>query len=119
MKENVIKDKTFAFGKRIVRLCSYLEESKKEYVLSRQLKISGTAPGAMVREAEHAESRKDFVHKLSIALKEANETDYWLQMLKEGNYISQKEFDSIWTDCDEIIRILVTIVKSSKDGRSG
>jgi len=75
MKENVIKDKTFAFGKRIVRMCSYLEESKNEYVLSKQLKRSGTAIGALVREAEHTESRKDFIHKLSIALKEANETD--------------------------------------------
>ncbi len=118
MKENVIKDKTFAFGKRIVRMCIYLEENKREFVLSKQLKKSGTAPGALVREAEHAESTKDFIHKMSIALKEANETEYWLQMVKEGNYISQKEFDSIWIDCDEIIRILVSIVKSSKGGKS-
>ncbi len=114
MKENVIKDKTFAFGKRIVRMCIHLEENKEEYVLSKQLKRSGTAPGALVREAEHAESHKDFIHKMSIALKEANETEYWLHMVKEGNYISQKEFDSIWIDCDEIVRILVAIVKSSK-----
>ncbi len=84
MKSNVIKEKTFAFGKRIVKLCVYLEGSKKEFVLSKQLKKSGTAPGALVREAEHAESKKDFIHKMSIALKEANETEYWLHMLKEG-----------------------------------
>ena len=119
MKANIIKDKTFAFGKRMVRMCAYLERDKKEYVLSKQIKRSGTAIGAMVREGEHAESKKDFIHKMSVALKEANETDYWLHMLKEGNYISEKEFKSIWKECDEIIRILVAIVKSSKGDKSG
>ncbi|MBI5917384.1 MAG: four helix bundle protein [Bacteroidetes bacterium] len=114
MKENVIKDKSFAFGIRVVKLCKYLEETKKEFVLTSQLKRSGTAPGALVREAEHAESKKDFIHKMTIALKEANETDYWLQLLKAGEYITQKEFDSINFDCKEIIKILVSIVKSSK-----
>lgn len=117
MKENVIRDKTFAFGKRIVKMCAYLEENKKEFVLSKQLKRSGTAPGALVREAEHAESTKDFIHKMSIALKEANETEYWLHMVKEGNYITQKEFESIWSDCIEIIKILVIIIKTSKRGK--
>ncbi|MBI1226675.1 MAG: four helix bundle protein [Bacteroidetes bacterium] len=116
MKENVIKDKTFAFGKRIVRMCAYLEETKKEFVISKQLKRSGTAVGAIVREAEHAESTKDFIHKLSMALKEANESEYWLHMIKEGNYISQIEFESIWNDCIEIIKILVAIIKTSKGG---
>ena len=114
MKENVVKDKTFGFGKRIIRMCIYLENDKKEYVLSKQLKRSGTAPGALVRESEHAESRKDFIHKLSIALKEANETEYWLEMLKEGSYISDVEFKSIQADCLEIIKLLVSIVKTSK-----
>lgn len=117
MKENIIKDKTFAFGKRIIKICIYLEEKRKEFVLSKQLKRSGTAPGALVREAEHAESKKDFIHKMSIGLKEANETEYWLHMLKEGKYISENEFESIQKDCDEIIRILVAIVKSSKNGK--
>ena len=76
---------------------------------------SGTAPGALVRESEHAESKKDFIHKLSIALKEANETEYWLQMLKEGNYISKTEFESIHYDCVEIIKILAAIIKSFID----
>ena len=114
MKENLIKDKTFEFGKRIVRLSIYLEENKNEYVLSKQVKKSGTAPGALVRESEHAESRKDFIHKMSIALKEANETEYWLLMIKEGQYISDKDFESIHSDCVEIIKILTAIVKSSK-----
>ena len=73
MKENIIKEKTFSFGKRIVKMCRYLEDEKREFVLSKQIKRSGTAPGALVREAEHAESKKDFIHKLSIGLKEANE----------------------------------------------
>ena len=115
MKKNIVKDKSFAFGKRVVKLCAYLEKSKKEFILSKQLKRSGTAPGALVREAEHAESKKDFIHKMSIALKEANESEYWLYLLKEGTYISQKEFNSIWKDCDELIRILAAIVKTSKN----
>jgi len=113
-KKNIIKEKSFAFGKRIVRMCKYLEKNKKEYVLSKQLKRSGTAPGALVRESEHAESKKDFIHKLSVPLKEANETDYWLNLIKEGGYITKEEFTSIWKDCDEIIRILVKILKTSK-----
>ena len=117
MKKNVIKEKSFEFGKRIVRLCIYIEMNKKEFVLTKQLKRSGTAPGALVREAEHAESLNDFIHKMNIALKEANETDYWLHMVKEGNYLSQQEFDSIYSDCKEIIKILAAIVKSSKNKR--
>jgi len=100
-------------------MCLYLEGSRKEFVLSKQLKRSGTAPGALVREAEHAESKKDFIHKMSIALKEANETDYWLHMIKEGNYITQEEFESVQSECEEIIRILVAIIKSSKRGSEG
>ncbi len=114
MKENLIKVKTFAFDIRIVKLCIHIEKTQNEYVLSKQLKRSGTAPGALVRESEHAESRKDFIHKLSIALKEANETEYWLQMIKEGNYITEIEFNSIYPDCMEIIKILAAIVKSTK-----
>ena len=76
---------------------------------------SGTSPGAMVRESEHSESRKDFIHKLSIALKEANESEYWLQLIKEGNYISETEFKSIHNDCLEIIKILAAIIKTTKN----
>ena len=83
-------------------------------LLSRQLMKSGTAIGALVREAEHAESKPDFVHKMSIALKEANETDYWLLILKEGEFINEVEYNSIQKDCSEIIRILASIVKSTK-----
>ncbi len=95
-------------------MCSYLQKNKNEYVLSKQLMRSGTAPGALVRESEHAESRKDFIHKLNIGLKEANESEYWLHMIKEGDYISEAEFNSIHKDCIEIIKILAAIVKFSK-----
>ena len=118
MKQNIVKEKTFEFGKRIVRLCIHLEKNKHEYVLSKQLKRSGTAPGALVRESEHAESRKDFIHKLSIALKEANETEYWLEMVREGEYISEREFESIHKDCIEILKILTAILKSTKQKES-
>jgi four helix bundle protein len=84
-------------------------------VLSQQVIRSGTSPGALVREAEHAESKKDFIHKMNIALKEANETDYWLSMIKEGDLITQEEYESMQQDCVEIIRILVSIIKTSKN----
>ncbi|MER0439283.1 four helix bundle protein [Emticicia sp. W12TSBA100-4] len=84
MKENVIKSKSFAFALRIVKLYKYLSTTHNEYVLSKQLLRSGTAIGALVRESEHAESKADFIHKLSIALKEANETDYWLELLSQS-----------------------------------
>ena len=114
MKENIIGIKTIAFAIRIVKFNKYLITDHKEYILSRQLMKSGTAIGALVREAEHAESKPDFVHKMSIALKEANETDYWLLILKEGEFINEVEYNSIQKDCSEIIRILASIVKSTK-----
>jgi four helix bundle protein len=81
MKENVIKTKSFAFALRVVKLAKYLQGEKKEYVLSKQALRSGTAVGALVREAEHAQSKADFINKMSIALKEANETEYWIELL--------------------------------------
>lgn len=95
-------------------MCSHLENVKKEFVLTKQIKRCGMAPGALVREAEHAESRKDFIHKMSVALKEANETEYWLYLLREGDYVTREEFDSLLNDCTEIIKILIAIIKSSK-----
>jgi four helix bundle protein len=82
MKENTVKDKSFVFALRVIKLAKYLENKKREFVLSRQVLRSGTAIGALVREAEHAESRADFIHKMSIALKEAHETLYWLELLR-------------------------------------
>jgi four helix bundle protein len=85
MKENIVKEKSFCFAVRIVNLSKYLVEQKREFVLSKQILRSGTAIGALIRESEHAESKADFIHKLSIALKEANETDYWIDLLHQTN----------------------------------
>ena len=114
MRENVIRTKSFNFSVKIVKLYKSILEEKKEFVLSRQLLRSGTSIGAMVRESEQAESRADFIHKLSIALKEANETDYWLDLLKESDYISDLEYKEIKEDIREILKLLTSIIKTSK-----
>ncbi len=95
MKENVVKTKTFLFAIRIVKLYQFLTINKKEFVLSKQLLRSGTSVGAMVREAEHAESKHDFKHKLAIAQKEINESIYWLELLKETDYLTLEQFESL------------------------
>ena len=112
--ENVIAAKSYAFAIRIINLYKFLNTEKKEFVLSKQVLKSGTAIGALVREAEHAQSKADFLNKMNIALKEANETEYWLMLLKDTGYIQQAEFDSIIKDCEEVLKLLVSIVKSTK-----
>ncbi len=114
MKKNIIREKTYEFAVLIVKLCHKLQEEKKEYVISRQFKKSGTAPGALVREADQAESKRDFIHKMSIALKEADESDYWLNILYDTDYITKEEFEKHIELCLEIIKILTTIIKSAK-----
>ena len=111
---NIIKDKSFCFAKRIVKLCGYLRKTKKEFTMSQQLLRAGTSIGANVAESEHAQSRPDFLSKLNIALKEAAETDYWLRLLYETDYLSQQAFLSIITDCREIESLLASIVKTIK-----
>lgn len=114
MRENVLKTKSFSFAVRIVNLYKYLQTEKKEFVLSKQLLRCGTSVGAMVREAEQGESKADFIHKLSIALKEINETLYWLELLNETAYLSQQQFESINADATELIKLLISIIKTSK-----
>lgn len=114
---SVIREKSFAFALRTVKLCRYLQESQREYVLSKQLMRSGTAIGALVREAEQGESRPDFIHKLSIALKEANETDYWIELLFQSGLIERKGYDSLQPEILELIKLLTSIIKSSKAKR--
>jgi len=114
MPGNVIKNKSFVFAIRIVKLYQFLSETKKEFVLSKQLLRSGTAVGALIREAEHAESKVDFKHKMSIAQKEINETIYWVELLKETGYLTNEQFQSINNDSVEIIRLLTSIIKSTK-----
>ena len=111
MKENVIMRKSFAFSVRIVNLYKYLSEQKKEYVISKQIYRSGTSIGANIADAQRAQSTADFVAKMKIALKEANETQYWLQLLHETNYITEKEFTSVHNDLLEILKILTAICK--------
>lgn len=114
MRENVVKTKSFLFAIRVVKLYQYLCLDKKEFVLSKQLLRSGTSVGAMIRESEHAESKADFKHKLAIAQKEINETMYWLELLKETDYLTQDQFISLHTDAIEIIKLVTSIIKSTK-----
>jgi four helix bundle protein len=114
MKDNIIKTKSFAFAIRIVNLYRFLRENKKEYVLSKQLLRCGTGVGALIREAEQAESRMDFKHKLSIAQKEINENIYWLELLSATHYLTYSQFKSIHKDALEIIKLLTSIIKSTK-----
>ena len=112
--DNRVADKSYAFALRIIKLYKFLIGEKKEYVLSKQILRSGTAIGALIKEAEHAQSRADFIHKMSIALKESNETTYWLMLLKDSEYIDESSFNSIHTDCVEVLKMLIAIVKTSK-----
>jgi len=117
-KKNTIKDNSFAFAVRIIRLFQYLSETKKEYILSKQLLRSGTAIGALVREAQNAESTKDFIHKLGIAQKECDESIYWLELLKETDYLNDKEFESINTEAIELLKMLRSAIITSKKNNS-
>ena len=114
MKENAVRDKSFAFALRVVKLAKFLEARKENLYCRSQVLRSGTAIGALVREAEHAESKADFIHKMSIALKEANETLYWLDLLYHGEYIDEQSFQSIGCDSEELVKLLTAIVKTSK-----
>lgn len=110
----MIAVKTYRFAVRIVRLYQYLQREKREYNLSNQLEKSGTSIRANVAESQYAQSRADFISKLSIALKEAAETEYWLDLLHDTGYLTEKEYGSIHADCVEIIKILTSILKSTK-----
>ncbi len=112
--ENVIEIKSFNFAVRIVNLYKYLTDKKNEYVLSKQLLRSGTSIGANVAEAEQAQSKPDFVSKMNIALKETSETKYWIKLLKVTDFLSEQEGNSLVDDCVELEKLLVSIIKSSK-----
>ena len=114
MSQYIVRDKLFSFALRIIKLSKYLNEQKKEYVLSKQVLRSGTAVGALIREAEQGESKANFIHKLAIALKEAKETEYWLALLFHSDYVEEKSYLSINADVEELIKLLVSIIKTSK-----
>ena len=119
MKEdNQIVRKSKDFAIRIIRLYQHLNKVKQEYVLSKQVLRSGTSIGANVKEANSAQSKADFTAKMQIALKEASETEYWLELLMETGYITQKEGDSILLDCQELLKMITAILKSTKTNRN-
>jgi four helix bundle protein len=114
MKRNIIKEKSFDFALKIVDISRRIAREEQEYDLTRQLKRSGTAIGAMVREAENAESRADFRHKISISLKEAGETEYWIDLLYHSNLMSEIHYQYLRNDIAELNRILIAIVKTTR-----
>ena len=114
MKESFIYNKAVDFAVRIVNLYKYLTEIKEETIMSKQLLRSGTSIGANISEALSAESTADFIHKLSISQKELNETQYWLTLLCKTEYISTKEYDSMIQDCEEIRKMVISIIITSK-----
>ena len=113
--ENIIVIKSKAFAIRIVKLNNYLNDNKKEYVLSKQILKSGTSIGANVKEAIRGQSKADFYAKMNIALKEASETEYWLEILYETDYLEKALFESIYADCEELIKILISISKTQNN----
>lgn len=112
--ESVVNQKSTEFALRIIKAYQYLTIKKKEIVMSKQLLRCGTAIGALICEAEFAESKNDFVHKLHIALKEANEANYWLLLLSKSDYIDNTSYNSIHADCTELIKLLTSIIKTAK-----
>ena len=114
MNKSILREKSYSFAIRIVKLSKYLAEKKNEHILRKQIMRSGTAIGALICEAGQAESIADFTHKLSIYLKEAHETRYWLSLLKDTDYITNKMYDSIISECEELIKMLTASIKTSK-----
>ena len=112
--ESVLRDKSYLFALRVVKLYKYLIKQHKEYTLSKQILRSGTSIGALVREAQYAQSAKDFINKLSIALKEANETEYWILLLKDSEFITKKMYENIQPDINELKKILTASINTAK-----
>ena len=113
-KENAVKDKSYAFAIRVVKVCRHIAQEQKEFVLSKQLLRSGTSIGANIAEANQAQSRPDFVSKLSIGLKEAVETEYWLNLLRDTDILTVAQAESLIYDCLELKRILIAVLKKTK-----
>ena len=111
---NVVEEKSYQFSIRIINLYKYLDENKKIYAIAHQLLRSGTAIGALIKESAHAQSKADFLNKMNVSLKEANETMYWIRLLHSTHYLKDNEFASIHKDCEEIVKLLASIVKTTK-----
>lgn len=112
--KNLIKEMSYSFSIRIVKLFKYLQDEKKEFVLSKQILKSGTSIGANIEEANSAQSKKDFIAKIQISLKEAKETHYWIRLLRDTSYLEEKLATSLLNDCNSIISVLTSILKTSK-----
>ena len=115
MKENILKDKSFLFALEVVKFSQYLVSEKREFILSKQFLRSGTALGALIREAEYAQSRPDFISKLHIALKEANETEYWIELLYAWCYIPIQDYNQLLNLNKELLKLLISSIKTTKE----
>lgn len=113
-KNDPLSEKSFSFALRIIKLYKYMQSEHKEFILSKQVLRSGTAVGALIREAKYGQSKANFLNKLMIALKEANETKYWLELLYHSNYITKKMYDSILPEIDTLLKLLVSSTKTIK-----
>jgi four helix bundle protein len=118
MSKSILKEKSFNFALRVIKLYKFLCDEKKEFIMSKQLLRSGTSIGANIREAQNAESRLDFIHKLAIAQKECDETLYWLELLHESNYILTNEFETIQHDARELLKMLRSSIITTKQKNS-
>ena len=114
-KDNIIVTKSYSFALEIIKIYKFLINDKKEYIISKQMLRSGTSVGANIHEAIASESKKDFIHKLGIAVKEARETSYWLNLLKDSDYVNDEQFKNLNSYCDEVIRILNSIILTTKE----
>ena len=114
MAKSILRDKSYSFSLLVIQRYKIIVNEKKEFVISKQILRSGTAIGALIREAEFAESKKDFIHKMSIALKEANETIYWLDLLKDSEFIELSIHEQLQSKCKELVAMLVSTIKTAK-----
>ncbi|MDQ2747861.1 MAG: four helix bundle protein [Acidobacteriota bacterium] len=115
MKESILKEKSYQFALRTIKLYKYIVAEKKEYVLSKQILRSGTSIGANIEEANQAQSKADFIHKLSISQKESFETDYWLRLLRDSEYLTETQANSLLKDCQELQKLLTASIKTAKE----
>lgn len=114
MAKSILREKSYAFAVTIVKLCQEIQKNQNEHILSKQILRSGTAIGALLMEAEFGQTKPDFIHKLTIALKEANETNYWLSILHDTNYLDTKNYNNLKNDCSELVSMLVASIKTMK-----
>ena len=117
IRENILRDKSFAFSVRVVRVYQFLTKDRQEWTLSKQVLRCGTSIGAMVRESEYAQTRADFIHKLSVAQKEANESLYWLELLAATDYLTTDQATSLSTDVTELLKIITSSIKTAKESQ--